>query len=267
MTGAPILLCQNLTFRSASGQALVFPWVAFPSTFQCTDLLAEVKLVEAGSLDAVLQSSTDGSQPTEAGRVTLSSVDVVSVLITSGLRQLVRLVLESAGAAGVVVSVWLLPKEAGAATAPTGTICMWGGDSAAPPSGWLLCDGAAVSRTTYSALFSVVGTAFGPGDGSTTFNLPDFREQFPQGAANDGERGGTGGSETPAVSVTDRAHSHVAGTLTTGAAGATAAGGANPVNTAGDAIGGATASATTGITASIADGRPPFLNVHFIIKA
>ena len=50
------------------------------------------------------------------------------------------------------------------------------------PSGWLLCDGTAVSRTTYSTLFNVVGTSFGSGDGSTTFNLPDFREASPVGA-------------------------------------------------------------------------------------
>ena len=267
MTGVPIVLCQHVTFRSGSGQALLFPWVGFPSTYRCADFLVEVKLVEAGPLDAVLQSSTDSTQPTEVARVTLSAVDVVPVFITSGLRQLARLVLESSGAAGMVVSAWLLPKEAGAATVPTGTIVMWGGNSLTLPSGWLLCDGAAVSRTTYAALFAVVGTAFGPGDGSTTFNLPDYRQNFPRGAANDGQRGGTGGSETPGVSIADPSHSHVAGGLTTGAAGAAAAGGANPVNATGDPVAGTTAPATTGITASIADGRPPFLNVHFLIKS
>jgi microcystin-dependent protein len=44
-----------------------------------------------------------------------------------------------------------------------------------PPGGWLVCDGSAVSRSLYNALFSVIGTAFGNGDGSTTFNVPDFR--------------------------------------------------------------------------------------------
>lgn len=51
--------------------------------------------------------------------------------------------------------------------------------------GYLLCDGSAVSRETYVALFSVIGTMFGEGDGSTTFNLPDFRGRFIQGANND----------------------------------------------------------------------------------
>lgn len=49
------------------------------------------------------------------------------------------------------------------------------------PTGWLLCNGAAVSRTTYSALFAVVSTTYGVGDGSTTFNLPNFQGIFPRG--------------------------------------------------------------------------------------
>ncbi|MBI5528456.1 MAG: tail fiber protein [Deltaproteobacteria bacterium] len=49
------------------------------------------------------------------------------------------------------------------------------------PDGWLLCDGSAVSRTQYAALFSAVGTAWGAGDGSTTFNLPDLRGRFVRG--------------------------------------------------------------------------------------
>lgn len=50
-----------------------------------------------------------------------------------------------------------------------------------PPSGWLECDGSAVSRATYAALFTAIGTTFGSGDGSTTFNLPDLRGRFRRG--------------------------------------------------------------------------------------
>lgn len=46
------------------------------------------------------------------------------------------------------------------------------------PNGYLLCDGSAISRSTYSKLFSIIGTSFGVGDGSTTFNLPDLRAKF-----------------------------------------------------------------------------------------
>lgn len=56
------------------------------------------------------------------------------------------------------------------------------------PSGWLYCDGSAVSRTTYSRLFSAIGTTFGTGDGSTTFNLPDLRDEFIRGANAAGGR-------------------------------------------------------------------------------
>lgn len=74
-------------------------------------------------------------------------------------------------------------------TPPAGAIQMWGGALASPPSGWLVCDGSAVSRETYSALFAVVGTIYGSGDGSTTFNLPNFTNKFPYGA-NEGSSAG-----------------------------------------------------------------------------
>ena len=57
--------------------------------------------------------------------------------------------------------------------APIGSILAYCGASA--PSGWVLCDGSAISRTDYSTLFAVVSTSFGTGDGSTTFNVPDLR--------------------------------------------------------------------------------------------
>lgn len=62
---------------------------------------------------------------------------------------------------------------------PTGTILMFG--SSIPPEGFLVCNGAAISRTGYSALFSVIGTAYGVGDNSTTFNLPNFTDRLPEG--------------------------------------------------------------------------------------
>jgi len=62
---------------------------------------------------------------------------------------------------------------------PAGSIVMTG--RAAAPTGWLLCQGQAVSRTTYSDLFTAIGTAYGAGDGSTTFNLPDLQARFPLG--------------------------------------------------------------------------------------
>jgi len=65
------------------------------------------------------------------------------------------------------------------ASIPTGALLDYAG--AAAPSGWLLCDGSAVSRTTYAALFGVLGATYGAGDGSTTFNLPDLRGRVTAG--------------------------------------------------------------------------------------
>lgn len=59
------------------------------------------------------------------------------------------------------------------ASVPTGGMVPFGASSA--PTGWLICDGSAVSRTTYAALYAVIGSTYGAGDGSTTFNLPDRR--------------------------------------------------------------------------------------------
>ena len=63
---------------------------------------------------------------------------------------------------------------------PTGMVVPYAG--AVAPDGWLLCQGQAVSRTTYAQLFSVIGTTYGSGDGSTTFNLPDMRGRVAVGS-------------------------------------------------------------------------------------
>jgi len=65
------------------------------------------------------------------------------------------------------------------ALVPPGVILPYG--AATAPSGYLLCDGSAVSRTTYADLFSVIGTTYGAGDGSTTFNLPHLKGTVPVG--------------------------------------------------------------------------------------
>jgi microcystin-dependent protein len=63
---------------------------------------------------------------------------------------------------------------------PTGSLMPYAGSVA--PTGYLLCDASAVSRTTYATLFGIIGTTYGAGDGSTTFNLPDLRGRLPMGA-------------------------------------------------------------------------------------
>lgn len=61
---------------------------------------------------------------------------------------------------------------------PIGTVAMWLRPT--PPTNWLECAGQAVSRVTYASLFALFGVTFGPGDGSTTFNLPEMRGEFPR---------------------------------------------------------------------------------------
>ena len=90
---------------------------------------------------------------------------------------------------------------------PAGIIMPFAGTVA--PQGYLMCDGAAVSRTTYATLFGVIGTTFGAGDGSTTFNVPDLSGRVPLGVSSAHLLGSTGGSET--VTLTEQelpAHVH-----------------------------------------------------------
>jgi len=83
-----------------------------------------------------------------------------------------------------------------------GAIKPW--TKATAPAGYLLCDGAAVSRTTYADLFAVVSTTYGVGDGSTTFNVPNLQGKMPQGYdGNTYNLAGTGGANTITVAVTN----------------------------------------------------------------
>lgn len=91
----------------------------------------------------------------------------------------------------------------GAISAPylVGSIQMYGGATA--PTGWLLCDGSAVSRTTYARLFEVLGTAYGEGDGSTTFNVPNLQDRFALGSSSSKALGSTGGEETHTLTTAE----------------------------------------------------------------
>jgi len=113
----------------------------------------------------------------------------------------------------------------GCSVIQTGVIQLFAGVTA--PDGWLLCDGAAVDRTTYSVLFTLIGANYGPGDGSTTFNLPDLRGRVPVGAGSGPgltarALAESGGEEAHVLSVSelaahthvDNGHSHSEGTAT-----------------------------------------------------
>lgn len=90
---------------------------------------------------------------------------------------------------------------------PAGIIMPFAGTVA--PQDYLLCDGSAVDRTTYATLFGVIGTTFGAGDGSTTFNLPDLSGRVPLGVSQGHALGSTGGSETVTLTESELpAHVH-----------------------------------------------------------
>ncbi len=94
---------------------------------------------------------------------------------------------------------------------PPGAMVGWGSTSI--PTGWLLCDGSAISRSTYADLFGAISTTYGAGNGSTTFNIPDARQRFLLGKAASGtgsSLAGTGGAIDHTHTVP--AHYHAMGT-------------------------------------------------------
>lgn len=102
---------------------------------------------------------------------------------------------------------------------PTGMIMLDAGSTA--PTGWLACDGAAISREEYAELFSRIGTTYGTGDGSTTFNLPNLKGKVPVGIdAGDASfdvLGETGGEKTHTLTEAELAsHRHSFAALSSG---------------------------------------------------
>ena len=87
------------------------------------------------------------------------------------------------GNGNIITSTYATKNElAKKSIVPVGVIYPFGGSNEKVPDGYLPCDGRAVSRTEYSALFNVIGTSFGNGDNVSTFNVPDFRGRFLEGA-------------------------------------------------------------------------------------
>lgn len=108
---------------------------------------------------------------------------------------------------------WVLLNPISLIAAPTGSVYTFAG--ATVPTGWLKCNGALLSRTTYAALFAVIGTTYGAGDGSTTFALPDLRGEFVRGF--DDARGvDTGRALGSAQAGQNASHTHTASTSPAG---------------------------------------------------
>ena len=163
---------------------------------------------------------------------------------------------------------------------PTGSLLPFAGTVA--PSGYLLCDGSAISRTTYATLFSTIGTAYGNGNNSTTFNVPDTRGYFLRGvdgtanrdpnhstrtALNGGNTGNNPGSiQTAGTAVnglSDSGHTHVENVNTVGGGGS----GIQPATfSASGASGISTATGHAALTSTDSETRPVNLYVNYIIK-
>ena len=121
------------------------------------------------------------------------------------------------------------PDSAVAPLLPAGSIIAWGAASA--PAGWLICNGSDISRTTYAALFAILSTTYGVGDGSATFNIPDMRDNIPYGSGTVslGTTTGVGVGASGATFVTSESLTASVG-ITEVSSGAKDAGGTNAVN-------------------------------------
>ena len=110
--------------------------------------------------------------------------------------------------------------QSGALLVPPGSLMMF--IAASVPGGWLLCDGGAVSRSMYAALFATIGVTYGSGNGITTFNLPDMRGRAPVGAGTGAgltvrTLGGSGGAETHTLGTSEiPSHTHTGTTDSAG---------------------------------------------------
>lgn len=148
---------------------------------------------------------------------------------------------------------------------PTGMVALW--DATNIPAGWLLCNGAAVSRSTYAALFAKLGTRHGAGDGSTTFNLPDMRDRYPIGVGTNAL--GTAISEqlpniTGGIFIESGGNLNKSGVFTNSAVSGSWLAGPNPVNGLNLNFNASRSSATY-----VNSGRvyPKSLALNYIIKA
>ena len=167
---------------------------------------------------------------------------------------------------------------------PTATIVPW--TSASVPSGFLECNGADVSRSTYADLFAIIGTTYGTGDGSSTFGLPDLQDNVPVGKSNNKTLASTGGANTvtstgnisgstanATLSTPQLAsHSHPFGVRSPGADNNSAAGrGHNPnAGTSGSNNAGSGAGHSHNMSANFSGDATsvlqPYLTIIYIIK-
>jgi microcystin-dependent protein len=127
--------------------------------------------------DLAATKADDSAVVKLTGAQTVAGVKTFSSPIVADLTGTAATVVDSAiTTAKIVDGAVTTPKLADGVATPAGQVALYARSTA--PTGWLKANGAAISRTTYAALFTAIGTTFGAGDGSTTFNLPDLRGEF-----------------------------------------------------------------------------------------
>jgi len=221
-----------------------------------------IKMADDGSGGGILQAGAGIDITTSGPYSTITNTGVRSLTAGTGITL-----------TGSTGNITISSSGGGSGTADiAGSIKLWGGST--EPTDWMFCDGRALSRSAYPSLFAKIGTTYGAGDGTTTFNLPNITNRFPVGAGGLYSNGATGGSADAVVvshthTLTDPGHRHsqyaeffnissvVAGALL-------------DRGTAG--VGGNTSIATTGITINSAGesgtnkNLPPYLGLRYIIK-
>lgn len=161
---------------------LVADYAGTDATLDAASLYAAYKIALANYVpNAVADGAINGAKITDAS---IAFAKLAAAVIAS----------QAEAEAGTATDKLMTPQRVAQAISvqippavPTGAIMAFGVTTI--PDGWLLCNGANVSRTTYADLFSAIGTRFGAGDGSTTFTLPNLDGRFLQGATDTSQVG------------------------------------------------------------------------------
>lgn len=285
------------TYLSVGAGVTFSSWLSVAGDTTLSSSLSVSNRVVFSSTLSVLGNTVLSSSLSVSNRTVLSSSLSVagSTVLSSSLSVSDRTVLESTLSVAALVEMSSHLSVAGSADVtgrvyqathmlvPPGSVVAYIASSA--PGGWLLCDGSAISRTTYSILFGIIGTTYGVGNGTTTFNLPDMRGRVPVGYGTGSGLtarvlAATGGEETHVLTtdempshshnITDPGHSHSYVNNTNNQDTDNAFG----TQTAADDsdLGATTGTSTTGITINNSGGgqahnnMQPFIVLNYIIK-
>ena len=175
------------------------------ATFDCTTLYANFKRAIATFVGANLPAGSVTTDMLADGAVTFPKIAPAAIATQIQAQE------------GTVNNVLMTPLRVAEAIAaqippgvPAGTVAFFA--QRAVPAGWLICNGANVSRTIYASLFAAIGTTYGEGDGSTTFTLPNAHRRFLEATTTTSEVGGPIAAGLPNVTGAFGSMSHISAT-------------------------------------------------------